>query len=295
MPIDHVHFSATPELERPHLLAAWSGMGAVAILTINFLRQELGAQELAQIDPRPFFSPSQVEIRERLVQTPGYPECRFSYCRRSPERDLLFFVGTEQPDRGYEMAQLVLDVAERFGVTRVTTAAAFPTLIHHDTAPAVWGTANDPALLPELARHGVQIMEQGTIGGLNGLLLAAAGERDLPGLCLLGEIPVYTTQMINPRAARAALTVLTRMLGLEVSLDKLTLWAQDLAPQMDRLFKIVPGHVKEAIRQAGESEAGEKGEERPEMAADENFFDEIERFLQQHWRDDDGDSERPPS
>jgi hypothetical protein len=293
MQIDHVHFSAAPELHRPHLLAAWSGMGAVAILAINFLRQEMEAQELAEIDPRPFFSPSQVKIKDRLVQRPEYPEGRFTYCHR-PERDLLFFVGTEQPDRGYEMAQLVLDVAERFGVTQVTTAAAFPTLIHHGAAPGVWGAANDPALLPELTRHGVQIMEQGTIGGLNGLLLAAARERDLPGFCLLGEIPVYTTQMINPRAARAALAVLTRMLGLEVNLGKLTLWAQDLAPQMDRLFKIVPRHVREAIRQAEESEAGEGEEEGPEMVADENFFDEIERFLQQHWQDDD-DGEGPPS
>lgn len=289
---DSFRFYATPKLRRPSLVAAWSGMGAVALLAANYLRQDLGAEVLGEIDPYYFFSPSQVIIKDRLIQVSEFPESKFYFCETKAARDLIFFVGTDQPSRGYEMALLILDTVERFGVERIYTAAAFPTLIHHSQEPDVWGTATHRELVTEMEAYGVKVMDQGTIGGLNGLLLAAARERDLKGLCLLGEIPLYATQMINPKAARAVLTILTSMLNVEIDLAKLTLWAEDLAPQMDRLYKVLPDHVKEAIENATErtpSPAAAPIAEQ-ELVADEELFDEIERFLEQHWRRE-GDEE----
>jgi len=257
-------------------------MGAVALLAANYLRQELSAQILGEIDPYYFFSPSQVLIEDHLIQVPEFPESRFYFCETGATHDLIFFVGTEQPSRGYEMALLVLDIAEQFGVERIYTAAAFPTLIHHSQEPNVWGTTTHRELVTEMEAYGVEVMDEGTIGGLNGLLLAAARERDLEGLCLLGEIPIYATQMINPRASRAVLTVLTGMLDVEINLTKLTLWAEDVVSQMDNLYEVLPGHVKEAIESAIERAPS------PTAAAStaerEELFEQIERFLEQHWR-----------
>jgi len=257
-------------------------MGAVALLAANYLRQGLGAEILGEIDPYYFFSPSQVLIEDHLIQVPEFPESRFYFCETGATHDLIFFVGTEQPSRGYEMALLVLDIAEQFGVERIYTAAAFPTLIHHSQEPNVWGTTTHRELVTEMEAYGVEVMDEGTIGGLNGLLLAAARERDLEGLCLLGEIPIYATQMINPRASRAVLTVLTGMLDVEINLTKLTLWAEDVVSQMDNLYEVLPGHVKEAIESAIERAPS------PTAAAStaerEELFEQIERFLEQHWR-----------
>jgi len=279
---DSVRLYARPRLRRPCLVAAWSGMGAVALLAANYLRQELSAQILGEIDPYYFFSPSQVLIEDHLIQVPEFPESRFYFCETGATHDLIFFVGTEQPSRGYEMALLVLDIAEQFGVERIYTAAAFPTLIHHSQEPNVWGTTTHRELVTEMEAYGVEVMDEGTIGGLNGLLLAAARERDLEGLCLLGEIPIYATQMINPRASRAVLTVLTGMLDVEINLTKLTLWAEDVVSQMDNLYEVLPGHVKEAIESAIERAPS------PTAAAStaerEELFEQIERFLEQHWR-----------
>ena len=286
-----IKLHAAPELRRPYLVAGWSGMGAVALLAANFLRQELDAEILGEIDAHEFFSPSQVHIKDRLIQVPEFPESKFYFWQKEAAHDLIFFVGTGQPSRGHEMALLVLEVAERFGVERIYTGAAFPTLIHHRQAPGVWGTATHPDLLTRMEAHGVQIMEQGTIGGLNGLLLAAARKRGIEGLCLLGEIPIYTTQMINPQASLAVLDVLTRMLHVEINLAKLTLWTEDLASQMDRLYEILPDHVKQAIESAERMVTPPTLSTTPELVADEAFFDEIERFLQQHWRQKGGEEE----
>jgi proteasome assembly chaperone (PAC2) family protein len=286
-----VKLYTTPRLQRPYLVAGWSGMGAVAILTINYLRQELGAEILGEIDPRAFFSPSQVTIKDRLLQATEYPESKFYFLQKGTAHDLIFFIGTDQPSQGgYGMALLVLDIAEQFGVERIYTAAAFPTFIHHNQEPGVWGTATHPDLLAEIEAYDVQIMDQGTIGGLNGLLLAAARERGIEGLCLLGEIPVYATQTINPKAARAVLTILTQMLSVEIKLTKLALWAEDLLPQMDRLYGLLPPNVKEAIGRLEET-APPAAEAGPGLVADEEFFDEIERFLDQHWRQEGGEED----
>jgi proteasome assembly chaperone (PAC2) family protein len=279
---DAVKLYATPQLQRPYLVAGWSGMGAVALLAVNFLRKELGAEVLGEIDPYHFFSPSQVLIRDHLIQSLEFPESRFYSWQAGAAHDLIFFIGTNQPSRGYEMAVLILDVAQQFGVERIYTAAAFPTVIHHSQVPGVWGTATHRELLAEMEAYDVQVMDQGTISGLNGMLLAVAKERDLRGLCLLGEIPVYATQMINPKASRAVLTALTRMLNLEVDMTKLNLWAEDLAPQMDRLYDILPDHVKGAVQ--SEEPTPPALEAGLDLVVDEAFFDEIERFLRRQWR-----------
>jgi len=296
---DTVKLHAKPKLKRPYLVAGWSGMGAVALLAVNFLRQQLNAEPFGEIDARKFFSPSQVQIRDRLIQTLDFPETKFHFWQGDTAHDLIFFVGTEQPSQAYEMACLIVDTAERFDVERIYTAAAFPTLMHHSQAPGLWGTATHPDLLAALEAYGVKIMNQGTIGGLNGLLLAVAKERGLEGLCLLGEIPVYTTQMINPRASHAVLTILTQMFNVKIDMTKLVLWAEDMTSQMDQLYKILPSHVKEALESADEERitpptvsAPEAG---PDLVADEAFFDEIERFLQQHWRRKSGDEEEDES
>jgi hypothetical protein len=96
--------------------------------------------------------------------------------------------------------------------------------------------------------------------------------------------------MINPKAARVILTVLTQMLSVEIKLTKLALWAEDLLPQMDRLYGLLPPNVKEAIGRLEET-APPAAETGPGLVADEKFFDEIERFLDQHWRQEGGEEE----
>jgi proteasome assembly chaperone (PAC2) family protein len=284
-----VRLYASAELRRPYLVAAWSGMGAVALLTVNYLRQALAARLLGEIDPYAFFSPSQVVIKDGLIQPPEIPQTLIYYWDQGTEHDLIFLVGTEQPSNAYEMAIEVVELSRGLGVERIYTAAAFPTLIHHTQEPNVWGTATHPHLVRELQAFGASVMDQGTIGGLNGLLLATAKERDMEGMCLLGEIPLYTTQMINPLASRAVLAILCRMFDVQVDLGRLVAWAEDLRPEMDQLYSILPRRIQEATTE--EQDAGAAQPEAPQaehpLVADAKFFDEIESFLQGEEGDED--------
>lgn len=294
-----VQLFSVPELRDPYLVAAWSGMGAVALLTVNYLREELHAQLFGRIDPRHYYAPTEIPVEDGLIQPVTLPETRFYHWATGTHHDLVLAIGTEQPSDAYRMAVEISLTAAKLGIQRVYTAAAYPTFIHHTGEPAVWGTATHRDLLVDLENLGVKPMRQGTIGGLNGLLLSVAKEHEIDGACLLGEIPLYTTHIVNPKASRAVLQYLTHLLAVEISLDKLSAWAHDLQPQMDQFYDMLPENVREALERGERPEEGLAqfpSEAEPPLEADEAFFEEIERFLseQRGLQDESTDGEDEP-
>jgi proteasome assembly chaperone (PAC2) family protein len=153
---------------------------------------------------------------------------------------LVIFIGEEQPGvKGYELVNCVLDVAQRFKVARVYSCAAAVTRIHHSEEMKVWGAATTSKLVDELSKRDVILRGNLRIAGLNGLILGTAKERGMEGICLLGEVPAYATQIANPRASLAVLGILTKMLGITLDLTELGRLAEQADEEMDRIAKRV--------------------------------------------------------
>lgn len=231
-----IKFYKVPELKKPYMIAAWPGMGNVALGAARYLRKKLRAIPFAEIEPFDFFSPTGVLIEDRIIARPKLPESKFYYWR-GLGHDLIIFIGEAQPtlDKEYEFANEVLDVARKFGVTRVYTFAAAPVPIHHTKPPKVWCVATSRELLEDLQRFGVVLMGEGHISGLNGLLLGSAKERDIEGVCLLGELPYYTTQIENPKSSRAVLEVLIRILDIEIDMTEIEISTKQTEEQVEKL------------------------------------------------------------
>ena len=89
-------------------------------------------------------------------------------------------------------------------------------------------------------------MRQGElhISGLNGLLLGIAKERDIEGICLLGEVPSYASRIQNPMAALAITEVLSRMLHIKVDTTEL---AQIASETKDRIKQLAAEATEEYI------------------------------------------------
>jgi len=89
----------------------------------------------------------------------------------------------------------------------------------------VYAAATEPHLLEDLKEYGVIPMEEGSIGGTNGLLFGLAKLRKIHGICLLGETAGYTTpsgrSIVDAKSAQAVLEVLTRMLDMKIDLAPL--------------------------------------------------------------------------
>jgi len=257
-----VKFYEKPILRNPIMVAGWPGIGHVAIDAVKYLLKKLDAKLFAEIEPLNFFTYEGVAVRGGIARLPRLPASKFYYSKSHIANDLIIFVGEAQPhDKGSkELANILLDVAEEFGVRRIYTAAAFPTSMDHKEEPKVWAVTNDESLLNLLINYNVRLLKQGSIAGLNGLLLGFAKQRKIRGICLLGEIPVYTMNIENPKSAKVVLGVLTEMLGIEIDmyeLETLTKNTEDyIEKELEHLYEQMKGTDKFKPEVITETEPG---------------------------------------
>ncbi len=229
-----VKLYAHPKLNSPNMLAAWPGIGNVAVIVATYLRKKLDFKELGEVEAAHFFDPIGVVVKDNVVEAPEFPRSRFYYWKnKGAGNDIILFIGEDQPtSKGYELANCVLNVGEKFQVKRIYTCAAALTRIHHTELSRVWGVATSRQVAEDLARY--DLVQRGNlhISGLNGLLLGVTKERNIEGVCLLGEVPMYATRIQNPTAALVVLKVLTTILGIDVDLAELTQLASETREKM---------------------------------------------------------------
>jgi len=294
--MEAVRLYREPVLRDPSFIAAWPGMGGVAIIAAKHLKDKLGAEEFGSIEPYDFFDLGAISVQDHIVEEPEFPESKFYFWESGGGKDLIIFIGEAQPAvKGYRFANLVLDVAKRLSAKRVYTFAAAPGHIHHTRRPKVLGVTTHPGLIEELERNDVIPMSAGSISGLNGLLLGVAKERDMEGICLLGEIPVYITQVPNPRSAKAVLEVLTRLLAIEVDLSELDNWARNAEAEVEKNIEMLrESHGEEAKRlldyfdRLKQASAEEAAIQEPLEFSTEELLGEVERFLKRTREEEEG-------
>ncbi len=237
--------------EGPILLAGWPGMGNVGIGAVDYLRRELPTEEFGDIDMRDQFTPDAIVIENGIAKMPEMPANSFSLAT-SP--DLIFFLSEAQISgpAALSLANLIVDVAENYSVERIYTCAAFAIPMSYTEETRILGVATDEALRDSLVPHGAEILNQGIISGLNGLLLGVAGARGIDSACLLATLPQYALSLPNPRGSRALVQTLSTVLGVSVDLSGFD------APvaQMDEMM----AQIEERMRTAFTSKGGEEGE-----------------------------------
>ena len=259
-----VKFYARPKLNEPVMVAAWPGIGNVAMIVANYLRKELDFKRLGEIEAPYFFDPIGVSVRENVVEAPQFPQSAFYYWKnKKGGSDIILFVGEDQPaSKAYELANCVLDVGVRFQVRRIYTCAAAMTRIHHTESPRVWGAATSQEVTEVLQKYGLVQMGNLQIAGLNGLLLGVAKERDADGICLLGEVPLYATRIQNPMAAMAVLKVLVTILDIELNMADLAKFAAEAGENMKEMAAQAMGEYidffTEPIWERGDEEEEEE-------------------------------------
>lgn len=228
----------SPELNDPWLVAVWPGMGGVAINAGIYLMAKLHMNLLAEYEANDLFDVDHVEIKGGIVQTGGRPRNRF-FIWRDPKQvhDLVVFIGEAQPPLGkYAFCRKLMAYAQTLGITRVFTFAAMATQMHPEHDSRIFGAATTEEVLEELKKRDLEVLEDGHISGLNGVLLGAAAEIPMPGLCLLGEMPHIFSQLPFPKASLAILNVFTEMAGIELDLSELDEQSQALQQQLGELL-----------------------------------------------------------
>ncbi len=248
--------------ERHWFIAAWPGMGNVAVIAGGYLVRKLGLKPVAVIDGAGRFEIGAVMVRGGRITVPE-PARTVIYSGRAGESGpvVTVLLAEAQPDSGaMAFARDLIDRARQMGADHVVTFASVATQVEPSAAPRVLGAATTDELADELAAAHIDPLGEGEIGGMNGLTVGAASLAGLPGVSLLGEIPYYAAQIANPAAAASVLEAFARLSGVEVDRAELLRHGE----RMNRLLT----HLRERMESGStepitleDLETDEEGEE----------------------------------
>jgi len=212
-----------PRLRSPILICGFPGSGYVGKLAIDHIIEELESIHLADIYSTSF--PPQV-----IIKNTGIVELMKNilyYVKDSRSKhDFLFLTGDAQPVSSkveYLLSEEIIKIAKNFGVTQVITLGAYITGMFVET-PRVFGVATDDDGLKLLNSYSISKIDNGSISGMNGILLGIGKINNLNGISLLGETSGY---VIDANASKYILKKLLSIVDLDIDMEDLEKKAKD--------------------------------------------------------------------
>ncbi|MDD5568374.1 MAG: PAC2 family protein [Candidatus Omnitrophica bacterium] len=237
--MEGIKITKRPRLKKPYLIVAWPGMGEVAFRAATYLVEKLNAEEFASLNAEAFFYLAGSMVKDGLLSASDLPESKFYFWKnKKGKNDLIIFLSNAQPDlaRAEGYSKIIIQVAKSFKVDKVVSFASMPQGIDHTQDPGVWFAATSQDLSNDLKRFNFKSLKEGLISGMNGLFLGIAKRENIDGFCLLGEIPLYTIQIENPKASRAVLEALFAITGIRVDSSGLFMQAQAMEDEINKLL-----------------------------------------------------------
>jgi len=244
------------QLEDGILIAGWPGMGNVGLSALNYLRRKLDASLLAEIDVSTYFTPDAILVENGIAKLPEVP-ANTLYSVQDPA--LIVFEGEIQlgGTGGIEVANEILNIAQQHRIRTVYTGAALALPVSYTQPSRILGVANQEPLRDTLSQYKVEIMQQGHVAGLNGLLLGFAGLRGVEAACLLATMPRYALALPNPKAAKALVEVFESILNVHVDMEEL----DQSIERMDQYMGEIEGRIRAAFSSLEEEEQPEEVDE----------------------------------
>jgi uncharacterized protein (TIGR00162 family) len=245
-----VRYYEEPQLHNTVMVCGLPGIGSVAWLAVNHLQKELQAKLFAEVFS-PMFSPKVWLAEDGVV---GLMKGEFRFWKNKQDGpDLLLFTANEQPyspEGQYELAEVALNLALKFGTGKVITMGGMAT-DRLAEPPKVFVGATDASLVKELEALGAVKLAGGAISGTNGLIFGLAKPKNIPAICLLAETPGYLS--LDANAAKAALELFSRMLNVSVDLAALEKQAKENTDALQKAKDLSRAFPRD-VRKGGDRE-----------------------------------------
>ncbi len=237
--MEGIKISKRPRLNSPYLIVAWPGMGEVAFKAATYLVDKLKAEEFASILAEDFFYLTASTVQKGILSLPELPFNKFYYYKnKSGKNDLIIFISNAQPDlvKADAYCKKIITLAKTFKVNKTVSFAAMPQPVDHTQTSNVWFSGTSPEINAELKKYNFNLLSEGQISGMNGLFLGIAKKEGLEGFCLLGEIPLYTIQIENPKASYVVLEALRKILNIQADFTSMLQQAQIMEEEINKLL-----------------------------------------------------------
>jgi proteasome assembly chaperone (PAC2) family protein len=260
-------------LNNPWFVAVWPGMGHVAVSAGFYLIAKLGMSLHREVSPEGLFDVDHVEVVDGIIQATELPRNRY-FVYRDPhgKRDGVVFLGEAQPSIGkYAFCNEIISYAKELGATEITTFAAMATHMRPEHESRVFAAATDEATLDSFMQLEAEVLKDGNISGLNGVLLGAAAAAQLHGSCFLGEMPSIFHQFPFPKASLNVLRIFCQSVGLTLDTKELEEQAETMDEQLSKWLRRLERSMQQRDEEVGpddtglDSEAGQSNEAEEEL------------------------------
>jgi predicted ATP-grasp superfamily ATP-dependent carboligase len=219
----------SPALRAPVLLAAFAGWGDGAVAGTGALQYIVGKHEARQLgefesdavyqytSTRPVTRAREDGRRELIWPSLALHACPLP----DSDRDVLILYGPEPDLRWRALADAIVDVAGRCGVSDVVVLGSYWDRVSHLGQALLTGRTADAATRERLAALGLAESTYQGPTGFPSALLDACQRRGLVGVGLSARAPHYVQGITHPKLAHGLLQATERLYGLRLDVDAL--------------------------------------------------------------------------
>jgi uncharacterized protein (TIGR00162 family) len=232
------------------LISGLPGIAYIGKLSVEYLVQQLKAELIAEVYSK-YFPPYTLVKKDGVVELLKNKLFRFS----NSTKNFVFLSGNAQaysPEGQFEVVETILNWGINHGLKKIYSIAAYAT-DKTINKPKVYGTATNSQLLEEFKKLGVSPLDDGIIVGENGLIMGLAKKKNIEAVCLLGETRGYQTPtgqyLIDAKATKEVINVLTNFLGLNVNMDPLDKQAKEMDELITKMTE-VERRIKDQVTQS---------------------------------------------
>jgi proteasome assembly chaperone (PAC2) family protein len=217
----HINMERRPELERPVLIAGftgWNDAAEAASLALSTVEDASEAKRFASFDGEEFFDfqavRPQIKLVEGVTRTIEWPENELlatsARVTSLGNRGAVLLSGPEPNFRWRAFSQAVVDLARELDVRLVITLGALLADVPHSRPVSVAANAQDPSLVENL---GLSPSRYEGPTGITGVLHRYCAGEGLPSVSFWASVPHYLPSVPSAPAALALLQNLANLLG----------------------------------------------------------------------------------
>jgi proteasome assembly chaperone (PAC2) family protein len=277
-----------PKLVKPYLVIGfegWPDAGRVSSGVVSYLREKLDTSRLAEVKSDDFYLFQSAgaesrrpvaDIENGLVASLDLPATTFWFHKgQKSAHDLIVSLGREPELKWDDYVNLVLGLAQDFGVVRIYTVGGTYDVVPHTMEPIMSAVLSAPGLESEMRAYEIPLINYRGPSSIHTMLLVSAGRRNIEAVSLWGYVPHYV-QVPNAKVCYGILSRLAEMLGVALDLEDVRRGSEHLDEMVDKAVAQKP-ELQEYVRRL-ELEYGKSKDELGEPLK-EDIIREIEDFL----------------
>ena len=240
MDIRHIDIDWKPELERPVLIAGftgWNDAADAASVAVGALATSWEARRFGGFDGEEFFdfqtTRPQVKLVDGETREIEWPENMLSATESSLEaagnRGVILLSGPEPNFRWRAFSAAVVELARALDVELVVTMGALLADVPHSRPVSVAANSQDASLVDSL---GLSASRYEGPTGITGVLHRVCADAGLPSVSFWASVPHYLPAVPSAPAALALLDKLSGLLGMDVDTGELERTAETYQEQV---------------------------------------------------------------